>query len=85
MIYICTQPKIIYYAWHLEVMLTNFKSVGIPDNKIHVLLSVSKDQNDKTNLPETKQIFDKLKEKFNNIAFFEYTDTRVMLVLMEHQ
>jgi hypothetical protein len=59
-------------------MLTNFKSVGIPDDKIHVLLSVSKDQNDKTNLPETKQMFDRLKEKFNTIAFFEYTDTRVM-------
>ena len=78
MIYICTQPKILYYAWHLEVMLTNFKSVGIPDDKIHVLLSVSKDQSDKTNLPETKQMFERLKEKFNNIAFFEYTDTRVM-------
>jgi hypothetical protein len=59
-------------------MLTNFKSVGIPDDKIHVLLSVSKDQSDKTNWPETKQMFDRLKEKFNNIAFFEYTDTRVM-------
>jgi hypothetical protein len=59
-------------------MLTNFKSVGIPDDKIHVLLSVSKDQSDKTNLPETKQMFERLKEKFNNIAFFEYTDTRVM-------
>jgi hypothetical protein len=59
-------------------MLTNFKSVGIPDDKIHVLLSVSKDQSDKTNWPETKQMFDRLKEKFNNIAFFEYADTRVM-------
>jgi hypothetical protein len=59
-------------------MLTNFKSVGIPDDKIHVLLSVSKDQSDKTNWPETKQMFNRLKEKFNNISFFEYADTRVM-------
>jgi hypothetical protein len=59
-------------------MLTNFKSVGIPDDKIHVLLSVSKDQNDRTNWPETKAMYERLKEKFNTIAFFEYTDTRVM-------
>lgn len=76
--YICTQPKIIYYAWHLEVMLTNFKSVGIPDSDIHVLLSISKDQNDKTNSQETTLMYNKLKEKFNNISFFEYKDTRVM-------
>ena len=59
-------------------MLTNFKSVGIADNAIHVLLSVSKDQNDKTNWPETTSMFDRLKEKFSNISFFEYKDTRVM-------
>lgn len=78
MIYICTQPKIIYYAWHLEVMLTNFKEVGIPDNAIHVLLSVSKLENDKTNAQDTKEAFEKLKAKFSGVSFFEYTDTRVM-------
>ena len=78
MLYISTQPRIPYYAWHLEVMLTNFKQVGIPDDKIHVLLSVSKDLNDKTNFPDTISIYDKLKEKFNTISFFEYSDSRVL-------
>lgn len=78
MVYVCTQPRIIYYAWHLEVMLTNFKKMGIPDDKIHVLLSVSKDPNDKTNHENVVLLFNKLKEKFNNISFFEYKDSRVL-------
>jgi len=78
MLYISTQPRIPYYAWHLEVMLTNFKQVGIPDDKIHVLLSVSKDPNDKTNFSDTILMYDKLKERFNTVSFFEYTDSRVL-------
>jgi hypothetical protein len=78
MLYICTQPRIPYYAWHLEVMLTNFKQVGIPDDKIHVLLSVSRDSNDKTNFPDTILMYSKLKEKFNTISFFEYSDSRIL-------
>lgn len=78
MLYICTQPRILYYAWHLEVMLTNFKQVGIPDDKIHVLLSVSKDINDKTNDPLIIRLYEKLKEKFPTISFFEYKDSRVL-------
>ena len=78
MFYVCTQPRIIYYAWHLEVMLTNFKIMGVPDNKIHVLLSVSKDPNDKTNREDIILMYNKLKEKFNNILFFEYKDSRVL-------
>jgi hypothetical protein len=77
MLYICTQPRISYYAWHLEVMLTNFKQVGILDDKIHVLLSVSKDPNDRTNSSDTILMYNKLKEKFNTISFFEYIDSRV--------
>jgi hypothetical protein len=78
MLYISTQPRIPYYAWHLEVMLTNFKQVGIPDDKIHVLLSISKDPNDKTNSDSTILMYNKLKEKFNTISFFEYKDSRVL-------
>ena len=65
MFYICTQPRIPYYAWHLEVMLNNFKEIGIPDNKIHILLSVSKDSNDKTNHEDVILMYNKLKERFN--------------------
>jgi hypothetical protein len=59
-------------------MLTNFKTMGVPDNKIHVLLSVSKDPNDKTNREDIILMYNKLKEKFNNISFFEYKDSRVL-------
>ena len=78
MIYICTQPRIIYYAWHLEVMLHNFKQMGIANDKIHVLLSVSKDPEDRTNHSDVIRAFNKLKEKFNDVSFFEYKDTRVL-------
>jgi hypothetical protein len=58
-------------------MLTNFKNMGIKDSDIHVLLSVSKDINDKTNSDTVKLMYNKLKEKFNTVSFFEYLDTRI--------
>ena len=27
--YICAQPATLYYGWQLDIMLTNFREVGI--------------------------------------------------------
>lgn len=78
MIYICTQPRIPYYAWQLEVMLNNFKKNGVPDDHIHILLSVSKDLNDQTNHVDVISMYNRLKAKYNTISFFEYKDSRVL-------
>jgi hypothetical protein len=35
--YICAQPAITYYAWQVEVMLTNFKEMGINLNQVDIV------------------------------------------------
>ena len=32
--YICVQPRILYYAWQVEVMINNFIKHGINPNNI---------------------------------------------------
>jgi hypothetical protein len=37
--FICAQPGIKYYMWQLEVMLHNFRKMGINMNDVHLLLA----------------------------------------------
>ncbi|MDR6804556.1 hypothetical protein J2Y45_001825 [Dyadobacter sp. BE34] len=39
MIFLSAQPDDFYFSWQLEVQLTNFRNLGIPRNKIHVLIA----------------------------------------------
>ena len=77
MIYVATMPRIPYYAWQLEVMLQNFQKHQIPGRQTHVLLAVSRNPADATNDPDVIKMFAALKEKFIDVCFFEYFDTRI--------
>jgi hypothetical protein len=72
--YICVQPRLIYYAWQVEVMINNFIEQGINPNNIDIL--VAWNPNDKTSIPENKDPWDKLASHYNNVRFFFYQDTR---------
>jgi hypothetical protein len=72
--YICVQPRLIYYAWQVEVMINNFIEQGINPNNIDIL--VAWNPNDKTSDPENKEPWDKLASHYNSIRFFFYQDTR---------
>ncbi|WP_288882416.1 hypothetical protein [Pedobacter panaciterrae] len=66
MIYLSAQPSEFYFKWQIEVMLTNFKKVGIPKEQIHVLLV----KNDNQDIKEMVLEYD------DHAQFFFYTDTR---------
>lgn len=73
---ICVQPCIPYYAWQLEVMLTNFTELNIHQvYDIHILCAYNMKD---TNWEEKKEPMHKVEEKFRGKAsFFFYHDTRV--------
>jgi len=72
----CAQPAIPYYAWQVEVMLQNFKDVGIPDKyEIRILFAYNINETAiwKSNIEAVK----KVENKFKDIAqFYYYQDTR---------
>ena len=35
--YICAQPAISYYAWQVEVMLNNFRDMGVNLNQVDIV------------------------------------------------
>lgn len=72
--YICAQPRLIYYAWQVEVMINNFVKNGINPNNIDVV--VAWNPNDATNEPKTIEMWDKLAAHYNSVRFFFYQDTR---------
>ena len=73
--YICVQPRILYYAWQVEVMLENFISYEINPKDIYILTAWN--PNDDTNLPENISAWNKLKEKYKEVNVLFYQDTRV--------
>lgn len=75
--YICVQPRLAYYAWQIEVMLTNFIKNGVNPVDIQVIIAYSPDQSDKTNHSGTVELYTRLMRRFNNVSFFYYKDTRV--------
>ena len=72
--YVCVQPRILYYAWQVEVMINNFIKHGISGNDIDIL--VAWNPNDLTSTPENIEIWNKLVNKYNYVRFFFYQDTR---------
>jgi hypothetical protein len=72
--YICAQPRLIYYAWQVEVMINNFIKHGINPNNIDIL--VAWNPNDGTSEPTAVEMWDKLATHYNNVRFFFYQDTR---------
>ncbi len=72
--YVCVQPRLIYYAWQVEIMINNFIKHGISGNDIDVL--VAWNPNDGTNTPEVIEAWNKLANTYNYVRFFFYQDTR---------
>lgn len=75
--YICVQPRLLYFAWQIEVMINNFLKYGISGNDIEILVAYK--QNDETSTQENINLFNKLAEKYNYVRFFFYEDTRINL------
>jgi len=72
--YICVQPRLIYYAWQVEVMINNFIKNGISGNDIDILVAWS--PNHETSNSKTIEAWDKLVNRYNYVRFFFYEDTR---------
>lgn len=65
--YICAQPATQYYGWQIDVMLYSFVSTGVNLSDVHIVCAI---QN------TIDPYFDKLKEKYPNVVFSFYNDTR---------
>jgi len=65
--YICAQPANTYYLWQVEVMINNFKRVGINPNDIDILLSYS---------GKIDERWLAMQRHYNTVRFFFYKDTR---------
>jgi hypothetical protein len=73
--YICVQPRLIYYAWQVEVMINNFIKHGINPNNIDIL--VAWNPNDLTTLVQANvDAWNKLAAHYSSVRFFFYQDTR---------
>lgn len=72
---ICVQPAIKYYAWQIEVMLTNFELLGIhKEHSIHCLFAYNKNEAD---WKEKVELITRLQFRFSEVAsFYFYQDTR---------
>jgi hypothetical protein len=75
MVLICAQPCLPYYAWQVEVMLTNFEEKGLDKYDIRCLFAYNKYEEDwENNIIEMK----KIEKRFKKVAkFYFYQDTRV--------
>ena len=72
--YICVQPRILYYAWQVEVMINNFIANGINPNAIDVLVAYN--LNDATSSEENISIWNKLVNGYVDVNFYFYEDIR---------
>ena len=73
--YVCVQPRLLYYAWQVEVMINNFIKHGINPNNIDIL--VAWNPNDlTTSVQANVDAWNKLAAHYNQVRFFFYQDTR---------
>ena len=72
--YVCAQPRLIYYAWQVEVMINNFIKNGINPNNIDILVAWNPD--DDTSSEKNITAWEKLSNHYNTVRFFFYQDTR---------
>ena len=68
MIYLSAQPDDLYYAWQVETMIHNFKSVGIDPKKIHIVVGYKG--------AKISHYFHTLKEVHFDVNFAFYRDIR---------
>jgi len=73
--YISVQPRLLYFAWQVEVMINNFISNGINPNDIQILVAYN--DSDKTSDLSNIECWDKLVNHFKDVNFYFYKDTRV--------
>lgn len=66
--YVCAQPATLFYAWQVEVMVNNFLKHGVPPHSIHIIAAT------KGTVPVE---WLKLQDKYREVGFFFYEDTRV--------
>jgi hypothetical protein len=73
---ICVQPAIQYYAWQVEVMLTNFEQLKLhEDFNIVCLFAYNKNESD---WKDKVSLIKKVEFRFSDVAnFYYYQDTRV--------
>ena len=67
--YICCQPAIPYYTWQVEVLINNFKKMGVNPNYIDIVCGIENGI-----IPENWR---KLMTHYNSVRFFFYNDTRI--------
>ena len=67
--YLSCSPAVLYYSWHVEVLLTNFLEVGIDLKDVHIVCG----KQNGSIPPEWR----KLQEHFKDANFFFYDDTRI--------
>lgn len=72
--YMCVQPRLVYYAWQVEVAINNFLKHGIDGSKIDIL--VAWNPIDGTSTQEAINAWDKLKNHYTTVNFHFYRDTR---------
>ena len=74
--FMCAQPCIPYYAWQIEVMLTNFRDCGITEEfAVHCLFAYNKAESDWQDKVDGIKL---LEDKFGGVAkFYYYEDSRV--------
>jgi hypothetical protein len=66
--YICCQPASPYYTWQIEVLIQNFKKMGVNPNYIDIVCGTEDGK-----IPED---WLKLMNHYNSVRFFFYKDTR---------
>ena len=66
--YICCQPAIPYYIWQVEVLINNFKKMGVNPNYIDIVCGIENGI-----IPDN---WVKLMTHYNSVRFFFYNDTR---------
>ena len=65
--YVCAQPAILYYAWQVEVMLNNFRDMGVNLNQVDIIAKLEG--------PDIPPEWQKLANGYA-ARFFFYRDTR---------
>jgi hypothetical protein len=66
--YICAQPGTRYYAWQIEIMLMNFKEMGIPLQDVHIVCAMH-DQN-------AIHLYHQISNQYPEAVIEFYPDTR---------
>ncbi len=74
MIYLSAQPRTLFYAWQVEVMINNFLRYDINPSDIHILISC--EPKGLTTTRDSIISWGKLVKNYKDVNFFFYEDTR---------